>query len=189
MARDIEEFLKMAAQRRQQQRQKSSRGNAAQTSNKPPSADASRRDFTTSRPPLNQQTSADPIIVLGSKDRVPAQPNPYGQSSQSSQSSESISEYVQSHMDTTDVTEQAEQLGDEVALADDKMDARLQNTFDHQIGSLKSAASDSAFATTTTSTAQRVSPIADELLDMLSNPKSIRQAILLNEILQRPKFD
>ena len=180
MARDIEEFLKMAAQRRQQQRQKSSRGNAAPTTNKPPPADASRRVSTTSRPPLNQQTEADPIVVLGSKDRVSTQPNPYDQS---------ISEYVQSHMDTTDVTEQAEQLGDEVALADDKMDARLQSTFDHQIGSLKSAASDSAFATTTTATAQRISPIADELLDMLSSPKSIRQAILLNEILQRPKFD
>ncbi|MCP4082117.1 MAG: hypothetical protein GY743_17925 [Planctomycetaceae bacterium] len=180
MARDIEEFLKMAAQRRQQQRQKSSRGNAAPTTNKPPPADASRRVSTTSRPPLNQQTSADPIIVLDSKDRVSTQTDPYNQS---------ISEYVQSHMDTTDVTEQAEQLGDEVALADDKMDARLQSTFDHQIGSLKSAASDSAFATTTTATAQRVSPIADELLDMLSSPKSIRQAILLNEILQRPKFD
>ena len=180
MPRDIEEFLKMAAQRRQQQRQKGGGGKTAPTTNQPPAVDASRSVPTTSRSPLTQQTPEDPIVILGSKDRVPTQPDSYNQS---------ISEYVQAHMDTTDVTEQAEQLGDEVALADDKMDARLQNTFDHRIGSLKSAASDSAFATTTTTTAQRVSPIADELLDMLSSPKSIRQAILLSEILQRPDFD
>ncbi len=179
MPRDIEEFLKMAAQRRQQQRQKGARGNTPPATNSP-TADASRSASTTSRPQLTQRPSADPIIILGNEDRVPTQPDSYNQS---------ISEYVQAHTDTTDVTERAEQLGDEVALADDKMDARLQNTFDHRIGSLKSAASDSAFATTTTTTVRRVSPIADELLDMLSSPKSIRQAILLSEILQRPDFD
>jgi len=183
MARDIEEFLKMAAKRRQQQKKAGGAGggrpagqggSAGQQS--PPAA---RKPLpATPRPPQPRSlrpASDDEIVVIGSS----AEPDPYKQS---------VSQHVKSHIDTSDLVEHASHLGEEVALADDRMDSRMQSTFEHRIGSLDSSP-DSAFSTTTTTTAKDVSPIADDLLNMLSNPKSIRQAILINEILTRPNFD
>lgn len=172
MPRDIEEFLKMAAQRRQQQRQKGkASGGASQT---PP---AKRPPAVQPQPP----SSEDPIIILSGGTPGPKPTSgPYTQS---------VSEHVRSYIDTSDVSDVSQQLGEEVALADDKMDARLQRTFDHSVGNLPLAAQESAFLTTTTTTAKQVSPAADALLNMLSNPESIQQVILLSEILKRPSFD
>ncbi len=166
MPRDIEEFLKMAAKRRQQQKQQS--GNTGQRPAQP--TPARRRLAQQSRPPV--QPAADDIVIIGSSDGT-MQPV-------------SVSNHVRQHLDTSDISDHATQLGEEVALADEKLDARLHQTFDHQLGRLKKRQD---VETLTTTTSKDVSPIAADLLDMLSNPKSIRQAILLNEILKRPEFD
>lgn len=169
MPRDIEEFLKMAAQRRQQQRQK---GKAAGIG-RPPARQAPADP--------SMPSAEDPIIILSGGTPGPnSPPEPQRQT---------VAEHVRAYIDTSDVTEVSQQLGEEVALADDKMDARLHRTFDHSVGHLPLAARESAFATTTTTTAKQVSPAADALLGMLSHPESIQQAILLSEILKRPSFD
>lgn len=175
MPRDIEEFLKMAAKRRQQQKKQGGRpatpaGGGAQRPQTPP-PQAQRRSI---RPATD-----DEIVIIGGPESASRQPA----------GGTSVADHVRSHIDTSALGEHARHLGEKVALADDKLDARLQSTFDHDVGNLKIDTSQSAFATTTTTTAKTVSPIASDLLDMLSNPKSIRQAILINEILQRPKFD
>lgn len=172
MPRDIEEFLKMAAKRRQQQKKQGGRpatpaaGGAQQRATPPPPRQ-------TARPATD-----DEIVIIGGS--VAPAPDPYNQS---------VAEHVRSHIDTSDLVQHARELGGEVALADDKLDARLHDTFDHKVGSLKTDLSRSIQSTTTTTTAKVVAPIANDLLEMLSNPESIRQAILISEVLKRPNFD
>lgn len=181
MPRDIEEFLKMAAKRRQQQKKPGGKPAAGRpatpaTGQQRPTPPAARKPKPAKPAKPARLATDDEIIIID--DRGTA--DPYQQS---------VAEHVRTHIDTSSLGEHASHLGEEVALADDKLDSRLQSTFDHKLGQIGSAKKTSAFATTTTTTAKDVSPIADDLLNMLSNPKSIRQAILINEILKRPDFD
>ena len=82
------------------------------------------------------------------------------------------------------IAEHARHLGEQVDLADDKLEARLHQTFDHQLGRFRNVASETAGA-------PRVRPMTDvtptEILGMLTNPESIRDAIVMSEILRRPE--
>ena len=61
------------------------------------------------------------------------------------------------------------------------MQSRLEQTFDHQVGSLVApAARDQA-----TTTGPPAAPSA-EVFGMLRDPQSIREAIVVSEILRRP---
>ncbi|MEM9351553.1 MAG: hypothetical protein AAGA92_00930 [Planctomycetota bacterium] len=70
-------------------------------------------------------------------------------------------------------------LGEEVALADDKFESHLQETFEHNVGSLTHAEATAKSQTTP-------SPMATELLDLLSKPGGMAQLVIANEILNRP---
>ena len=184
MPRDIEEFLKMAAKRRQQQKQggkpaagrpETPAGGGAQQKRKPPKPGQPTQQKQ--RRSSIRPATDDEIVIIGGSE---ATPDPYHQS---------VSDHVSSHIDTKSLGEHASQLGEEVALADDKLVDRLHGTFDHKVGHLKIDTTQSVHSTTTTITARQVSPIADDLLQMLSNPVSIRQAILITEVLKRPDFD
>src|SRR5262249_50884243 len=80
--------------------------------------------------------------------------------------------------------EHAQHLGAEVAQADAKMEQHLAQKFVHQVGAL------AAQATATTPnqpSAPARSPMAQELLNMLSRPGGVRQAVVASEILRRPE--
>ncbi|MGI9519782.1 MAG: hypothetical protein ACR2NP_22200 [Pirellulaceae bacterium] len=121
MPRDIEEFLKMAAKRRQQQKQG---GGAAPQRSQPATPPASQQRPTPQRlvprPQSLQPATDEEIIILG----------PGGQPS-TDMRRQSVSDHVRSHIDTSDISEQVSHLGETVGLADDKLDARLHDTFDH----------------------------------------------------------
>lgn len=76
------------------------------------------------------------------------------------------------------------QLGAEVDLADDKLEAHLHQTFDHQLGRLKKTASDTAAI-------EHTKPIVDvtigEIRGLLATPAKMRDAIVMAEILRRPE--
>ncbi|BBO30679.1 hypothetical protein [Lacipirellula parvula] len=77
------------------------------------------------------------------------------------------------------IGQHASRLGEEVALADDRMQAQLQQKFDHRVGTLapvSNAAPKSAAATA-----------AKEFRELLARPGGIRQVIIANEILRRPE--
>ena len=182
MPRDIEEFLKMAAKRRQQQKQG---GGAApqrpQPASSPPASGQQKRPAQRhAQRPLQpvQPATDEEIIILG----------PGGQQPQKDMRRESVSEHVRSYIDTSDIREQVSHLGETVGLADDKLDARLQDTFDHDVGRLKFDPGKSVQDETTTVTAKRISPLAQDLIQMLSNPVNVRQAILISEVLKRPEI-
>lgn len=98
--------------------------------------------------------------------------------------SDNVGRHVTQHLSGTQtIAAHAQQLGHEVDLADDKLEARLHQVFDHQLGQLKSTASSTA-ATAHAATPPDVT--VSEMLQMLRSPQSIRDAIVMAEVLRRP---
>ncbi len=81
------------------------------------------------------------------------------------------------------IGQHAQRLGEEVALADDRMLAQLQQKFDHRVGTL-------APSSASTISPQDISPgssAAREFRELLARPGGMRQIIIANEILRRPE--
>ena len=161
MAKDIEEFLKMAAARRREAQQSAPAQPARPTPQK--------------IPPKQKKPLTRPGLVLSESEVeiVPAQ-------------RESVAKHVESRIDTSRLKKHAEKLGEKVGKADDVLEARLHQKFDHQVGRLAqpkpvAAAPDdkSKMQTRTTSS----------LLAMIASPQSVQQAIVMSEILKRPEWD
>ncbi len=92
-----------------------------------------------------------------------------------------VSSHVELHLDTEEFTKRASHLGERVGLADDDMDAHLQQVFDHRVGSLTSDEAE-----------VRKGPegmSSSEVRAMFQSATDLRRAIILNEILTPPKFD
>ncbi len=87
-------------------------------------------------------------------------------------------------LDTSDLEEHAQHLGEEVGHADDKLTARLHARFDHRLGGLGSGEmiSDDDTVATTVATVWSL-----ELVRMLRNSQSLRQAVIMSEVLSPPE--
>jgi hypothetical protein len=75
----------------------------------------------------------------------------------------------------------AQSLGANVATADERMVAHLQQKFTHQLGALQHQ------DTTKTQTRAVRSPAAQALVDLLKQPGGMRQMVLASEIMRRPE--
>ncbi len=100
---------------------------------------------------------------------------------------EVVPSIVRPRVDTSGFEKRAEQLGEEVGLADEAMETHLQEKFDHQVGTL----SDDGLGSLETSEvfdplAESRPPITGDIVAMLKNPTTVRQAILLSEVLSPP---
>ena len=93
---------------------------------------------------------------------------------------EDLRSHVARTVDTSDITQHATHLGDEVAQSDDRLEARLHQKFDHELGGISENAYDEKVVDPTARGA------AGEIAEMFRDARSTRQAILLNEILTRP---
>ena len=82
------------------------------------------------------------------------------------------------------IAEHTRRLGEEVDLADDKLAAHLHQVFDHDLGRLKKTASESAGAPIAAAASEVT---VSELLKLLRSPDSIRDAIIMSEVLKRPE--
>ncbi len=156
MAKNIEEFLKMAAERRQQ-------------------------GHGQIQPPPQPQRQREIIEIVDEVEIV----EPIRSSG--------VGSHVRSHIDTSDIAEHTRHLGERISSANEIVEQRLQAKFDHSVGSL---AGDSitdrgevSALTTTAFEAEDVPERASELIELFRSPDSIRNAILINEILKRPDFD
>lgn len=78
------------------------------------------------------------------------------------------------------IGQHAQRLGEEVAQIDDRMQAQLQQKFDHQVGTL-------APVTTASAKASAAATAAKEIRDLLKRPGGMRQIVIANEILRRPE--
>jgi hypothetical protein len=104
---------------------------------------------------------------------------------------ESMSAHVADDIDTSDITQRASRfrdhasrLGAEVGQADDKLQERLHEKFDRDLGRIHG---DTVTDDTGVGRPGGVPSTATEIVEVFRNPKSIRQAIILNEILKRPE--
>jgi hypothetical protein len=87
-------------------------------------------------------------------------------------------------VNTSEFEQRAEHLGVEVGLADEHLEAHLAQKFDHQVGSQGLSGSTGA-----TASSVELAFDAEALAAMLANPTALRTAVLLREILERPRFD
>ena len=99
---------------------------------------------------------------------------------------ETVQEHVASRLDTSKFDERASQFGD--ATHETKLEAHIHDKFDKRLGTLaESTVGDVQLG----DMQQREAPkhetvVISEIAELLRNPKSIRQAIILTEVLNPP---
>jgi hypothetical protein len=82
-----------------------------------------------------------------------------------------------------EIAEHTRRMGAEVDAANDKMQAHLHQVFDHQLGRLKSSSVETALVESERSASQLS---LDKIIQLLRSPGSVRDAIVMAEILRRP---
>ncbi len=92
---------------------------------------------------------------------------------------EGVAEHVSRHISTQDIAAHTQTLGAEVATADDQLESRLHETFDHKVGSLEHR---------DLAKKSKKIDMAAEVAGMLRSPEGMRQLIIANEILRRPEW-
>ncbi len=107
-----------------------------------------------------------------------------------------LKEHVGGYFDEGRLARQSSQLGEQVGLSDERLDECLHEVFDHNVSRLTQKPGESSKSTSTTKdrlvparqiTAANVGPVAAVgFAALLSSNENLRQAIIINEILQRP---
>jgi hypothetical protein len=91
---------------------------------------------------------------------------------------------VTSHVSTDDLARHAAELGEELDQADERMDARLHQQFDHAVGALGDS-SDAVHEDPAKGQLPKEAVTTREIIDVFRSPERIREAIIMNEILNR----
>jgi hypothetical protein len=105
-----------------------------------------------------------------------------------------VTEHIKKYLDQSEFSRRTSQLGGEVAQADRQIDQRLHQKFDHAVSRLAGVPGEAAVAPVAIAIPDLAASISDlpvtsptDLALLLTNPDSLRQAIVLNEILHRPE--
>jgi hypothetical protein len=136
-------------------------------------------------PPLQQQQPVQQRVARLTDTVDPALLSAEVVDAELAESAGEVERSVVEHMrGTAEIAERVRHLGEATALADDKLEAHLHQTFDHQIGRLKKTASDTA--------ARPHDPLptelnAAELSSRFHSLQSVREAIIMAEVLRRPE--
>ncbi len=103
---------------------------------------------------------------------------------------DSVADSVDKHLADRGFENRAEHLADDIVRADQQMEEHLQKSFNRRVGTLGDNQTEAARPVTDVTTTPELptsSSAAASLSALLSNPQSIKQAIILNEILARPE--
>jgi hypothetical protein len=166
MRDEVEEFLRRAAQRRAQ-------AEAKRREQVQPQQPPQQRPAPIQRAPLRQQpVELEPVVEIIEAEEADA----------GSRLSSSVAQHLRG---TTEIARHATNLGSEVDQADDRLEARLHKTFDHQVGTLKNT-SEAAPVRVAMQTTEALAASMN-LTRLLSNAQSIRNGIILSEVLTRPE--
>jgi hypothetical protein len=105
-----------------------------------------------------------------------------------------VTAHVKQYLDEQAFDRREAELGQKVAQADQQIDQHLQQVFSHPVSKLEAVPGEAAKPTSAyeppnlVGTSEDVpDSFATGLLDLLTTPDSLRQAIILNEILHRPE--
>ena len=178
---EVEEFLRRAEGKKPEEKAPQ-RERETQPLAREPAAPAARREPQPPRArplpesrvgqPAKQPPRAKPKPAIPASERK--LPEQQGQLRR-----EGVAEHVQRHLSKGRISEHAEHLGDEVALADDKMEARIEQKFEHRLGRLGHQQE---------AVAEKAGPaLAQEVRELLSDSRGMRRLIVANEILRRPE--
>ena len=185
MKDEVEEFLRRVAQLRAQAE---AQARAQQQQQRPPIQQQQQRPgFQPPQAPQHPpQRMAPPARLVPAREEVvylePAEAEVVD--AELAELGDDVGRHVAQHLrGDQEIAEHTRQLGAEVDQADDKLESRLHSVFDHQLGQLKKTATDTA-ATAHVKGLPDVS--LGEIRSMLRSPGSIRDAIVMAEILHRP---
>jgi hypothetical protein len=95
--------------------------------------------------------------------------------------SESVGDHVHRHIDTDPFTDRADEMGDHIEDAHQEMDDHIHEIFDHKLSNLRTQKVDDPNAISDDVPKRTIE--AHWLAEMLQNPETLRQAIVLNEIM------
>ena len=171
---EVEEFLRRAAARRaaaqqQQQRPPAQPAGWSPPPSPPPPPQPPRRPASLSEVVMLQPVEADVVDA-----ELAEQPDRLGRG-------------VAQHMHgTQEIAEHTRHLGEEVDQADDKLEARLHQVFDHKLGDLKKSTLEAAAVSPSQAARDGALPGAASIANLLVDPQNVRNAIILAEILRRP---
>lgn len=164
---EVEEFLRRVAQRRQQQAQQAARHNQPGTQAVP-----------VSRVPPSSAPLVDAVIVA----------------EDAGVSGSNIVRNVRSHLDAQSFDERARHLGEGARLSEQRLERQVEQRFQNEVttNSIRTATdSVSAIAPMTPITGAIGSTTdattASQIVNMLRNSESLRNAILISEVLNRPE--
>lgn len=184
MARDIEEFLRKAAERRaaQQQGQRGGAQPASAQPSPPRQPPPVARQAEVNRPVVQPRT-----IEAGGFD-APDEPDPFP-------SGQSVAEHVQKHIDagSSEIAQQTRKLGERVGQTGKKVKDRVQQKFDHEVGNLAESQSRGEQKKGKPTDPKSQVPTArlapQTIAELLRSPQALRQSIIIAELLKRPEWD
>lgn len=184
MARDIEEFLRKAAERRaaQQQGQRSGAQQPPAQSSPPRQAPPPPRPSEMIRPVVQPRT-AD-----AGRFEPQEEPDPFP-------SGQSVTQHVQKHIDSgvSEMAQHTRKLGERVGQAGKKVNERVQQKFDHEVGNLAESQSrgesKKAKSAEPKSRSAAVVIAPQTIAELLRSPQALRQSIIVAELLKRPEWD
>jgi len=180
LADEIGEFLQQTARRRAGQQEA-----GAAPGPQPPGPSAALATPLTASPPRRPGLRPGGTGVETPWPPQPADPL-------ASPSGARVAEHVRSYLDTGDIVQETAGLGRDVALADEKMEQHLREAFTHPLGRLAAApagvpGTPSVVEATAAPTRPQPGAATRGLAALLRKPGSVRQAVLLSEILNRPE--
>lgn len=157
-ARNVEEFLRQVAQRKQ------------------------------GRPTKQQPQKQQPVVQVRTRPAPQATRTLVPATKDLSQPSdllgEDVAKHVDAYMDSSVFATRSAAMGDVSKRSDQQLTSHMADVFDHKVGALTSTQGSATSAPMTTQQSQ--SPLLLEIIAMLQNPMSMRQTVILHEILQRP---
>lgn len=183
MARDIEEFLRKAAERRQQQNQG---GKPAQQPQQPGPAQPVRPAAPPQRRPPPRPPVVEPIVLTDVEivEPAPSRLRPANDGLRN----ESVADHVKNHINSSRLSEQSSHLGEGIADVHERVESRVHQHLDHDISVVddKPTITDDMPSNIFGAASNE---LAKELLQMLQDPKAVGKSIIVAEILKRPQFD
>ena len=181
MARDIEEFLRKAAERRQQQKAGGGPSPQRPAPQQPPARQPLRPENRPPQRPLPSRVPvadvapvAEPVIVIGEADIVVEAPR--------------LSPNLKSSIDTSSISRHADDLGKGVKSVAGRVEKTVSKHLDHNVGKIDDTETITDDPSPKIFGAKDMSAVK-ELRTLLTSKKSVGQAIILSEILKRPDFD
>jgi hypothetical protein len=101
-------------------------------------------------------------------------------------SGDDVADHVQRHLSPQSFQDRAQRVAARIKSADDDMDAHLHEKFEHRLGTLGATTSRAEASTMEKAESAPLEATGSSLAALIRSPQSLRNAIVLNELLTPP---